>query len=73
VWRTQAPSQEAFLAWSATLDKILTIDNLKKKLLILVDGRCMCKQNGKSVDHLLLHCDVAYALWSAIFTRFGLS
>jgi hypothetical protein len=22
---------------------------------------------------LFLHCDVAYALWSAIFTRFGLS
>jgi hypothetical protein len=25
------------------------------------------------VDHLLLHCDVAYAMWSAIFSRFGLS
>jgi hypothetical protein len=25
------------------------------------------------VDHLLLYCDVAYAMWSAIFSRFGLS
>lgn len=33
----------------------------------------MCKQNGESVDHLLLHCYVVYALWSARLTRFGLS
>jgi hypothetical protein len=25
------------------------------------------------MDHLLLHCEVAYALWSAFFGRFGLS
>jgi hypothetical protein len=30
-------------------------------------------ETEKSVDHLLLHYDVAYALWSALFTRFGLS
>jgi hypothetical protein len=33
----------------------------------------MCKRSGESVDHLLLHCDVAYAMWSALFSRFGLS
>jgi hypothetical protein len=33
----------------------------------------MCKRDGESVDHLLLHCDVSYALWSALFTCFGLS
>jgi hypothetical protein len=33
----------------------------------------MCKRSGESVDRLLLHCDVALALWSALYTRFGLS
>ena len=28
-------------------------------------GRCcMCKRNGELVNHLLLHCDVASAIWS---------
>jgi len=59
--------------WSAALGKILTMDNLRKMHVILVDRCCIYKQNGKSVDHLLLHCDMTYALWSALFTRFGLS
>jgi hypothetical protein len=25
------------------------------------------------VDHLLLHCDVPFALWSVRFNRFGIS
>jgi hypothetical protein len=25
------------------------------------------------MDHLLLHCDVSSALWSALFTHFGMS
>jgi hypothetical protein len=73
VWWTQAPSQTAFFAWSAALDKILTMDNLRKNHVILVDRCCMCKRTRELVDHLLLHCDAAYTLWSAIFTHFGLS
>jgi hypothetical protein len=30
VWWTQAPSMAAFFAWSAAVDKILTVDNLRK-------------------------------------------
>jgi hypothetical protein len=39
----------------------------------MVDRCCICKRNGESVDHLLLHCDVVYALWSVLFTHFGMS
>jgi hypothetical protein len=70
----------AFLAWSATLDKILTVDNLRKRHVIKVDRCCLCKKNGESVDHLLLHCNVAStlcnapsALCNALFTHFGMS
>jgi hypothetical protein len=63
----------AFFAWTVAQEKILTLDNLRKKRVIVSDRCCMCKLNGESVDHLLLHCEVACALWNAIFSRFSLS
>jgi hypothetical protein len=62
VWRSQPSTRAAFFEWSVTLGKILTLNNLKKRHVILVDRCCMCKRKGESVDHLLLHCDVAYAM-----------
>jgi len=63
----------AFFAWTAALGKILTLDNLRKKRVIVIDRCCMCKMTGETVDHLLLHCEVARALWYVILSRFGLS
>jgi len=31
----------------------------------------MCKKNGESIDHLLLHCEVPHDLWSYILILFG--
>jgi hypothetical protein len=73
VWQTQALSRAAFFAWSTALGKILTVDNLRKRHIIIMDRYCLCKRDGESVDHLLLHCDVASALGNNIFTRFGMS
>jgi hypothetical protein len=40
----------------------------------VVVNRCwLCEMEGESVDHLLLHCATASALWNAFFfVRFGL-
>jgi len=38
----------------------------------VIDRCCICKENGESVDHLLLHCDATCVLWNAIFSRFSL-
>jgi hypothetical protein len=72
VWRTQAPLRAVFFAWSIALSKILTLDNLWKRLVIVIDRCCMCKKDGESVDHLL-HCDVASDLWSVLLSCFGIS
>jgi hypothetical protein len=71
IWRTKAPLKVAFFAWAAALGKILTLDNFKKRQVIVIDRCSMCKKNGESVDHLLLHCEVACVLWNAIFSRFS--
>jgi hypothetical protein len=33
---------------------------------------CMCKKGGKTIDHLLLHCEVARDLRESIFRLFGI-
>jgi hypothetical protein len=32
----------------------------------------MCKRNGVLVDHILFHCDVAFATWDAFFSCCGM-
>jgi hypothetical protein len=53
------------------LGKILTLDNQRKKNIILIEWCYMCKQNGESIDHLLLHCEVAIELWNMVCQMFG--
>ena len=48
-------------------------DNLRLKRLVFVDWCIMCRHCGEMVDHLLLHCEMAYWLWSFVFIPFGLS
>jgi hypothetical protein len=62
----------AFFVWSAALGKILTHDNLYKRNVVVIEWYCICKTNGESIDHLLLHCEVARDLWSYIFILFGI-
>jgi DNA-directed RNA polymerase specialized sigma24 family protein len=44
----EVPMGVAFFAWLATIEKILTIDNLRKRKrhVLVVDWCCMCKRNG---------------------------
>ena len=39
----------------------------------MVKWCCMCKQSSESVNHLLLHCEVAQALWSVLFSLFDVT
>ena len=73
IWRTKAPRRVRFFIWSAAWNKILTCDNLSKRGYTLVSWCCMCRCNGETVNHLLIHCSVARALWSWILGVFGIA
>jgi hypothetical protein len=72
VYLARTPLRVAFFARPAALGKILTMDNLKKWKIIVVDWCYMCKSR-KTVNHLLLHCNIVSALWYYICSLFGLA
>jgi hypothetical protein len=72
VWKSKAPPRVAFFVWLAVHSKILTLDNLGRRGLVVVNRCWLCEMDGESVDHLLIHCAVARDLWNAFFARFGL-
>ena len=63
IWKQKIPSRVAFFVWTAALGKFLTIDNLRKMKVWILDWCYMCKCNGESIDHLFLHCPVGYGVW----------
>lgn len=54
------PSKVVFFSGLPLLGKILTMDNLRKCGLIVMDWCYMCKKNDEFVDHLLLHCEMIW-------------
>ena len=71
IWRSKVPLRVAFYVWTVDFGNILTIDNLRKRKVKIIDWCYMCKCNGESVDHLMLHCPIISDLWSMIFSLFG--
>jgi hypothetical protein len=71
IWKVEVPPRVAFFVWTATLGKILTLDNLRKRNIIVMEWCFMCKIPGESIDHLFLHCMVATELWRMILQMFG--
>jgi hypothetical protein len=72
IQKTGAPPRVAFFVWAAALGRILTIDNLRRRHVIVIDWCCMCKASGESISHLLMHCSAAREVWLFIFNIFGI-
>jgi hypothetical protein len=65
------PPRVTFFTWTAVLGKMLTMDNLRKKNIIVMEWCCMCKKSEESIDHLFLHCEVAIEVWNMVCQLFG--
>jgi hypothetical protein len=73
IWKAKVPPRVAFFSWTAALGRILTAENLRRRRVIIISWCCMCKVDGESVDHLLLHCAYAKELWDLVFAMFGIA
>ena len=59
---SRIPSKVCFFSWVVAKGAILTIDNLRKRRIVVTEWCYICKCNAESVDHLLLHCKSASEL-----------
>ena len=59
IWRVKAPRRVSFFVWCVAWNKILMGDNLRWRRLEFVDWCIMCRHCGETVNHLLLHCEMA--------------
>lgn len=46
IWRSNVPPRVAFFSWTSTVEKVLTIGNLWKICIVVIDCCYMCKNSG---------------------------
>uniref|UniRef100_A0A2N9J6S4 Reverse transcriptase domain-containing protein n=1 Tax=Fagus sylvatica TaxID=28930 RepID=A0A2N9J6S4_FAGSY len=50
IWKTKVPPRVSFFVWTAAMDRILTVQNLRRRHVMVIDWCYMCKA---SVGHAL--------------------
>jgi|UniRef100_A0A2N9JBP0 hypothetical protein len=73
IWRVKAPRRISFFVWSAAWGKILTCDNLMRRGYSMAGWCCMCRMDGETGSHLMIHCSLASDLWNIVLRSFGVS
>ena len=71
--RFYAHPKVAFLAWKASWEKILTLEQVKRRGFSLVNRCFLCQRNEETIDHILLHCEKTWILWQLTFSLSGVS
>ena len=53
--------------WILLQNKVLTLDNLKKGGIVVINRCVLCKNDGESIDHITLHCPFFVKILDSIF------
>lgn len=73
VWKGAAPLKVKVFGWLVGLGKILTIDNLRRWRMLIVNACPLCLSAAESVNHLLLHCRFSSCIWDHFLHLLGVS
>ncbi|XP_058082428.1 uncharacterized protein LOC131230536 [Magnolia sinica] len=72
-WKYPVPPKLSAFTWLVCKKKILTIDNLRKRGMVLTNICLCCMRDEEYVNHLLLHCPFISEIWPDLLLRFNMS
>lgn len=72
IWKLKVPPRIIVFAWLMCLNRLLTIDNLKKRGWELVNRCEMCKRESETVRHLFNSCQTTLAIYRQTALLIGL-
>ena len=73
IWKSWVLSRVGFFAWKATWNKVLILNQIPRRRWHLANRCCLCLSEEESLDHILLHWDMASSLWHLLFSLFWMS
>ena len=74
IWKSSIPYKIKVFAWLVVHGKLNTCDLIQRRNphMALSPSWCvLCRKDGESVDHLLMHCEVSSKLWNQLFYEAG--
>ena len=74
IWKSSVPYRVKVFAWLVFHGKINTCDMVQRRNphSALSPSWCiLCRNDGKTLDHLMLHCEVASILWKILLKEAG--
>ena len=73
IWSPCVPTKVGFFAWEASLGKVLTQDQLKRRGWNLANKCVLCCAKEETINHILVHCSKMRVLWDLVFSLFGVN
>ena len=72
-WNSYVPPRVLSFCWVACLQKILTMDQVRRKNYIIVNKCPLCLNEEETTYHLLIHSKYAHEVWVSIVDMFDMS
>ncbi|CAN1248388.1 hypothetical protein LINPERPRIM_LOCUS6728 [Linum perenne] len=72
IWCKQALSKVACFVWKMAHENISTIDNLRRRGLLLLIWCITCSLDAESIRHMFFECRFTYDLWSLLSSQLSL-
>ena len=73
LWKLKAPPRVLVFGWLALRNRILTMNNLRRGGMVVVNACPLCLKDEEFVDHILLKRNFAHRTWSVVLGWFGFS